>query len=158
MALTTKIAGLEAQLRQNTALAISGGGGGGTNATPGLDRRRLEGTQIKRWRIVKQGASIVVDGKTYWWCEHHVDPGGRWSGMYVAHKPEDHDAVVARRRAGRTKREKRRETAGDGGGTPAGDSLVISQKLKEVLCSRLMVSDEDADKICNDIICSQPKE
>ena len=66
MALTTKIAGLEAQLRQSTALATSGGGGGGTNATPGLDRRRLEGTQIERWRIVKQGASITVDGKIYW--------------------------------------------------------------------------------------------
>ena len=157
LALTTKIAGMEAQLRQSTALATSGGGGGGTNATPGLDRHRLEGTQIERWRIVKQGASITVDGKIYWWCEHHIDPAGRWSGMYVAHKPEDHDAVVARRRAGRAKREKRRENSGDGGGTPAGNSLVISQKLKEVLCSKLMVSDEDADKICNDI-CSQPKE
>ena len=77
--------------------------------------------------------------------------------MHVAHKPEDHDAVVARRRAGRAKQERRPESSGDDGGTSAGNNLVISQKLKEVLCSKLMASDEDADKICNDI-CSQPKE
>ena len=59
LALTTKIAGLEAQLKQNTALATSGGGGGGTNAASGLDRRMLEGTQIECWRIFKQGASIT---------------------------------------------------------------------------------------------------
>ena len=77
--------------------------------------------------------------------------------MYVAHKPEDHDTVVTRRRAGRAKREKRRKNPRDNNGKPAGNNLVISQKLKEVLSSKLMVSDGDADKICNDI-CSQPKE
>ena len=41
LALTTKIEGLEAQLRQNTALATSGGDGGGTNAAAGLDRSEV---------------------------------------------------------------------------------------------------------------------
>ena len=74
--------------------------------------------------------------------------------MYAAHKPADHDAVVARRCG---KPEKRRQDSDNKDGQPAGGNLVISQRLKEVLCSKLMVSDTEADKICNDI-CSRPKE
>ena len=37
-----------------------------------------------------------------------------------------------------------------GGG--GGNNLVVSQRLKEVLCGRLMLDDEDADKICADIL------
>ena len=78
LALATKIEGLEAQLsRQNTALATSGGDGGGTNAASGLNRNLITGTSIVRWRVTKQGVSITIDGKTYWWCEKHVDPADR---------------------------------------------------------------------------------
>ena len=70
------------------------------------------------------------------------------------HKPVDHNAVVDRRR---DKREKCRQDSDNKDGQPAGGNLVISQRLNEVLCSKLMVSDADADKICNDI-CSQQKE
>ena len=48
LTLTTKIEGLEAQLRQITALATSGGGGGGTNAASGLDRSMIPGTFVER--------------------------------------------------------------------------------------------------------------
>ena len=155
LALATKIEGLEAQLsRQNTALATSGGGDGGTNASSGFDRNLIPGTSIELWRVSKQGVSIAIDGKTYWWCEKHVDPAGRWNGVYATHKPENHGAVVARRCG---KREKRREDSDNKDDKPAGGNLVITQQLKEVLCSKHMVSDADADKICNDI-CSQPKE
>ena len=155
MALTTKIEGLEARLKQNTTvLATSGGGSVGTNAVSGLDRNIIPGTYIELWRVTKKGTSITIDGKTYWGCEKHVDPAGRLYGMYAMHKPEDHSAVVARRR---TKRKKRRQDPDNKNNKPAGGNLVISQRLKEVLCSKFMVSDADADAICNDI-CSQPKE
>ena len=154
LALTAKIEGLEAQLRQNTALATSGGDGGGTNAASRLDRSMIPGTSVECWCSTKQGASITIDDKAYWWCEKNVDPAGCWNGIYATHKPADHDAVVARRRG---KREKRRQDSDNKDGQPAGGNLVISQRLKEVLCSKLMVNDADADKICNDI-CSRPKE
>ena len=67
LALTKNIEGLEAQLRQNTSLATSDGGGGGTNTASGLDRSEIAGTSVERWRVTKQGASIIIDGKTYWW-------------------------------------------------------------------------------------------
>ena len=109
---------------------------------------------VERWLVTKQGASITIDGKTYWLCEKHIDPAGRWNGMYATHKPAGHDAVVARRRG---KCERCRQDSDNKDGQPAGGNLVISQQLKEVLCSKLVVSDAGADKICNGI-CSQPKE
>ena len=137
MALATKTEGPEAQLgRQNTALATSGGGDGGTNASSGFDRNLIPGTSIERRRVTKQGAPITIDGKTYWWCEKHIDPAGHWNGMYTTHKPEDHDAVVARRRG---KRKKHRQDSDNKDDKPAGGNLVISQWLKEVLCSKLTV-------------------
>ena len=39
----------------------------------------------------------------------------------------------------------------------ASQRLVVSQRLKEVLCSRLIIGDDDADEICADI-CSQVKD
>ena len=101
-----------------------------------------------------------MDGKTYWWCEQHYDnvTPPRWSGLYVTHKPEDHDQKMAFRRS-----QKQKRNAGASGGNTNGNNssnLVISQKLKEVLCSKLMVSDADADGICNDICgqCGQGKD
>ena len=47
LALTTKIEGLETQLKQNTALATSGGCGGGTNTVSRLDRSEFEGTSVE---------------------------------------------------------------------------------------------------------------
>ena len=53
----------------------------------------------------------------------------------MTHKSEDHGAVVARRRG---KREKRRQDPDNKDNKRVGGNLVISQLLKEVLCSRLM--------------------
>ena len=74
--------------------------------------------------------------------------------MYVRHKPEDHDDYMANRY-------KNRRPAGQNGGARAsasgGNNLVVSQRLKEVLCNKLMISDEDAENIFNDV-CGQGKD
>ena len=70
MTLKTKIEILETQLnKQKTVLATSGDGVRDTNAASGFDRTAIPGTSVQRWRITTQGVLIVVDGKTYWWCE-----------------------------------------------------------------------------------------
>ena len=99
---------------------------------------------------------MVVDGKTYWWCPKYVDKSGKgcWNGMYVTHKPEDHDAIIAKRYRNR---EPAGQTGGTGGASSSGNNLVVSQKLQEVLCSKLMLSNADAGNICNDV-CSQGKD
>ena len=103
MTLTTKTEQLQAQLNNNsTTLTTSGTSGvrgsSNTPTTPGLDRERIGNTIIEKWRIVKKGTSIVVDGKTYWWYPKHIDKSrqGHWIGVYVTHKPEDNDASMAK--------------------------------------------------------------
>ena len=46
---------------------------------------------------------MVVDGRTYYWCPHHVAKDGSYNGLYDTHKPEDHDEVMKRRRKKTTK-------------------------------------------------------
>ena len=88
--------------------------------------------------------------------------------MYVRRKEEQHDAVVARAKARHEKR-KILQDAGGGGGDTAdaatkaanatqfSNKLVVKDKLKEVLCSCLIISDSDADNLCNKI-CGQGKD
>ena len=71
--------------------------------------------------------------------------------MYVRHKPEDHDDYMANRYKNR---KPAGQTGGAGGESSSGNNLVVSQRLKEVLCNKLMISDEDADNICKDV-CGQ---
>ena len=76
--------------------------------------------------------------------------------MYVSHKPEDHDDIMVRRY-----RDKRSTTAaqssGAGGESSNGSNLVINQKLKEVLCSKLSISDANVDNIWKNV-CSKGKD
>ena len=112
---------------------------------------------LQRGRLKKQGdgsASIMCDDREYLWCFRHVDKKCRWNGMYVRHQETNHDKVQAKfkRKAGTGP-----DAPTDNGAHPSSQRLVVSQKLREVLCSRLMVGDEDADEICADI-CSQVKD
>ena len=133
-------------------------GGGNTTITLGLDRERIGNTTIEKWCVVKKGAFIIVDEKTYWWCLKHVDKATpcHWNRMYVTHKPEDHDEIMPKR-YGDKKCTTAAQTSGAGGGSSHDNNLVVSQKLKEVLCSKLMLGDADADNICNDV-CGQGKD
>ena len=51
-------------------------------------RERVQG--ITNWRMKKTVDSIERDGKKWHWCPKHVVPG-TYDGLYVTHKPEDHD-------------------------------------------------------------------
>ena len=88
--------------------------------------------------------------------------------MWVRHQEHEHDIVQEKIK--KSKERKRAARAVGGGATnstaPApsaanstqsSNKLVIKEKLKEVLCSKLMVSDADADKLYDDI-CGQRKD
>ena len=96
---------------------------------------------------------MVVNGLTYHWCSRHPDSEGRWNGLYVRHEEKDHNANVARNKEIFSKRTGSANKPSDSGGG-GGNNLVVSQRLKEVLGGRLMLDDDDADKICADILNS----
>ena len=81
MALTTKVEELLASRTSGSAAFVSNGQ---SNSQPSRF------ISIDAWRMVKKGASVEREGKTWYWCPRHVVTG-RYDGLYVTHKPEDHD-------------------------------------------------------------------
>ena len=53
----------------------------------------------------KKGASMEKDGKTWYWCPLHVKEG-LFDGLYMPHKPEDHDEW-ARKKKEKAEKQKR---------------------------------------------------
>jgi hypothetical protein len=52
---------------------------------------------------------VVKDGKTYYWCDKHKFPSSNVQGMYVFHKPTEHDAWQERKSALNGRRGKKGE-------------------------------------------------
>ena len=44
---------------------------------------------IDQWRMEKGKPMIQKEGKTWYWCPKYVSPG-KYKGLHVTHKPEDH--------------------------------------------------------------------
>lgn len=55
----------------------------------------------EEWQTEKKGDSIQHNGKTWWWCPQHRDG----KGLYVRHKPENHDKWLASKTGGPAFRE-----------------------------------------------------
>ena len=80
-ALATQIQTLEKKLTsKSTALATSSGGNNKGNGKLGFPE----------WRTKKGKDKVERDGKTWWWCPHHKREG-YFDGLYMPHKPCDHD-------------------------------------------------------------------
>ena len=167
LALTTRLEVMEksAHATTSTGRVGGGGGGGGTGggtAGKGVTKSNPTGEWtggIATWRTIKKGPTATApDGTTVWWCPEHVHPQGLFNGTYGWHKPEDHATWKADLRA----RQGKKPASGGTGGTtnanlvlPGSEKLAISQRLKEVLCSRLCLSDEDAENYCNEVCQSK---
>ena len=80
IALTTRIKQLESKVTSP-----------GSSNPDNLDMTHWPGG-VAKWRCKKQGPTIVVDGKTFWWCEKHVHSERHPNGLYMPHKPDkEHD-------------------------------------------------------------------
>ena len=140
LVLTTKLEQLEQkspqrQPKQPAALATY------DNVTgPGC----IDGTKVKEWRITHDGPSKTVDGKEWFWCPHHVNKG-KWDGLYVAHRPEQHKG----QKNGTPKKDSLKMK--DGLLKPAtpvpATQLQLQSRLKEVMCTNLCMSGDDVDKL-----------
>ena len=97
LALTTRIDELVEQQERLTVLATN------ANKQPtqyrsgnGQSRDRIQA--IAEWKMTKTEETLEKDGKTWHWGPRHVVPG-KYDGLYVTHKPEDHDDWKKRREA-----------------------------------------------------------
>ena len=82
MALTTKVEELIASRSNGRTAYVSYRQGG--------DQKSSRFISIDAWRMVKTTPSVIKNGKTWFWCPHHSYKG-KYDGLYVTHKPEDHD-------------------------------------------------------------------
>ena len=147
-----------AQLSSINATSKAPGGDTGkpidrSNGTPGLDRMIIPGTVIEKWRTVQHcdvSTPIIYDDKTFWKCNHHKDSAGRWTFMYARHKKEDHEATVSKFKKKRPRTDQANATASQSGDAQI-NKLAVGDKLKEVICSRLLLGDKDVDDICNEV-------
>jgi hypothetical protein len=154
LALTTEATSLKNEISSLKALGTqaapsSSGGSGGSGGqsgpvSSGADNEMIGGVQ--RWRTIKKAQTIRMNGKTWHWCDKHVHSQGHFNGLYCYHKPEDHDEWKAKYKKGNNNSTNSGNSAND-----ASKKLAINQRLKEVLCSKLMLSDEDADHLCKEV-------
>ena len=141
MALSTMVENMKKEQKGGNPPQGNNGNGGGTALTTSAQEafknkttndQYLDG--VDRWRIKKGEESKEVKGRTYYWCPHHVKDG-KWNGMYVTHKPEDHRG----KKLGS-------DTAAATQAKPA-SNLELQSKLKEVMCTNLCMSADDVEKL-----------
>ena len=104
---------------------------------------------IDSWRMVKTTPSIERDGKTWYWCPHHVYPD-KYDGLYVTHKPEDHEDWVKRKESFRNRfaKNKPKEDSKDKDNEdPPQRKLTLSESLKTALMTRCDISAAQADAL-----------
>ena len=153
LALTTKVDQLEAKMQlaahstqKQTHRSFDSSN---NNGSAGGNSRYLT---IDDWRKKKTETMIKRDGKTWYWCPKHVSPGN-WDGLYVTHKPEDHDEWAKNRNRFRKKdknedpQKKEESVAAKPSEDEAEKSLALSNSLKAALLTRCDLSAAQADAL-----------
>ena len=100
---------------------------------------------------MKKGQDQVNrDGKTWFWSPHHKMKG-KYDGLYVTHKPEEHEEWVRKKneRNARKKktRDEQKETDQISQNDVNGSKLTISNSLKAALMTHMDILPEQVDAI-----------
>ena len=146
LALTTKVDQLEAQMKlsahttqkQNQRSFDAPNNSGNSNG-------HSKYLTIDTWRMKKTEPMIQRDGKSWYWCPKHVSLG-KYEGLYVTHKPEDHDEWAKNRNRFK-KREKKEEKSSQPQEEGQEKSLALSNSLKAALLTRCDLSAAQADAL-----------
>ena len=113
---------------------------------------RQQFTEIADWRMKKGQEQLDRDGKTWFWCPHHKMEG-KYNGLYVTHKPEDHGEWQKRKDERNAKKRKPKEEQSNSGPHKSEDGsnkLVISDSLKAALMTHMDISPEQIDAMVRD--------
>jgi hypothetical protein len=136
IALTTQLTELKTEIGKLSA----------SKATPKLDDGKPAGGPAKYvfqlWRLEKidnkaEHNMVERDGKTWYWCDkdRYNNKGVITNGMYVAHKPDEHDAWINRRKNGR-----KGGAAASTGNDPAGKPTTTPSVSNDSSASKLSLS------------------
>ena len=152
MALTTQVEQLVEAQKQYSAMVTAKGNAAPTssNAASGKPGDFLS---IKAWRMKKTEDSIQKEGRTWYWCPHHKVEGS-YEGLYVTHKPEEHEEWKNNRSQFRRKKylDKKKDNSDEGKEKDSDTSkkLVINENLKAALLTHSDLSALQIDEIIED--------
>ena len=97
---------------------------------------------VPEWKRTFKEASIIHEGKMYWWCKHHVYKD-RYDNLYMDHKPDDHDEWKANRKNG-FNRGKDGDFSAIG---PDNKKLSLNEKMKSALMTKLKLADSSVEEL-----------
>jgi hypothetical protein len=108
--------------------------------------------ELNPLRKVKKGDSMIIDGKQMWWCPQHVHPRGKFNGLYMEHKPEEHHIWAAEKK--RKKEEYKKKKLARKAGSPNNShnnnkpkSFKINDQLRTALCTQGQLTPERLEEI-----------
>ena len=158
IALTTQLSELKTELQ---ALSKNNKTKDSDDKTPSGEKKY---GNFEAWRLTKVNNNVEFNmieknGKKFYWCDQHQYPGCETKGMYVFHKPDEHDAWKARKDEFNKKRGKKN---GPSTTTPASSSspaaptsaastnaskLSLAKSLQEALTTTAGLSEDQFQKI-----------
>ena len=133
MALSTQLAALEKALVTN---------GSSSSVQTSSSGKGSNFRSIEAWRTVKnKGDECEVNGLTWWWCPKHKVEGS-YDGLYVRHRPENHDEWQAR------KEERKKQNSSSSSTQKTGvQKLTMSDKLKSALMTKCDFSESEINDL-----------
>jgi len=137
------------------------------NITPSTPTPSRSGSnKFKQWRLEKvdnkeEFNMVLRDGKTYYWCDKHNFPSSNFQGMYIFHKPTEHDTWQERKSALNGRRGKKGEKektttpastpaytpAPKPSSTPSAAKLSLVKSLQEALATTTSLTNNQFTKI-----------
>jgi hypothetical protein len=155
IALTTQISELKMEIQSLTSTHAS-------NKSPKGPRNH---GNFEAWHLVKINNNaefnmVEKGNKKFYWCDKHQYPGSDVKGMYVFHKPTEHDAWKARKDELNKRRGKKSGSKDTQSTTPASmpsvaastastsaSKLSLAKSLQEALTTTAGLSEDQFNKI-----------
>ena len=147
LALTTKIDNLEALMKLSANATQKQNPQSSSNNAP----NNSKWLTIDKWRMEKGEPMIKKEGKTWYWCPKHVSPG-KYDGLYVTHKSEDHDEWAKNRSRFKKRSDKKddknkEENKNEPSQQQPEKSLALSNLLKAALLTRCDLTAAQAEAL-----------
>ena len=146
MALTTEMQELKEMHRNLMAFSSTAGQ---TSQSKTQSKGGGSRINIDAWRMTKTTPMVEKDGKTWYWCPHHVYED-KYNGLYVTHKPEDHEDWVKRKQSYKDRMTKKKTSdvpKDDDADDSSGKKLTLTDTLKTALMTKCDITGAQADAL-----------
>ena len=146
VALATKVEELE------TALATTSSKNSSSLSSNNSSRSTGKSSNIPDWKMKNTGPSIEMVGRTWYWCPHHIWEG-HYNGLYMNHKPEDHDEWKLNKNKRKKPNSSFSTQSSSANATNGSDAktLTLSEKMKSALMTKCCFTEDQVKEFLNSV-------